>query len=134
MLDEFLEKYFQNFEITGCKHLMESFIWLEVEQSKSMISLHLDKYIRETIGEYQWYFTRTLKQKLIPLQPGNVLDQRDLPVTQEPKKQKLCHSNLTTVSKLQFTATWVRFEIVFAVGQLARFFALAGPTHWAALQ
>ena len=51
-----------------------SFIGLEVEQSKSKISLHLDNYFRETIEEHQSYFTRTLKPKLTPMQPGNVLD------------------------------------------------------------
>lgn len=39
------EKYFRDFEITGGHHLMESFIGLDVEQSKGKISLHLDQYI-----------------------------------------------------------------------------------------
>ena len=55
LLDEFLEKYFEiiskslDFEITGGHHLVtvESF-GLDVEQSKSKISLRLDAYIRET--------------------------------------------------------------------------------------
>ena len=41
---------------------MESLIGLQVEQSKSKISLHLDNYIPspEIIEEYQSYFKRTL--------------------------------------------------------------------------
>ena len=109
---------------------MESFIGLEVEQSKSKISPHLDNYIRETIEEYQSYFTGTLKPKLTPMQPGNVLDSSDSPATPDPKKQSLYR---TMVAKLQFAATWVRFDISFAVGRKARFCASAGPSHWAAL-
>ena len=55
LLDEFLEKYPRNFELTRGKHLplMESFIGLEVEQSRSKISLHLDNYIRDSgPGDY----------------------------------------------------------------------------------
>ena len=67
------------------------------------------------------------------MQPGNILDPSDLPVTPDPKKQSLYRP---MVANLQFAAKWVRFEsfdIVFAVGQLARFCASAGPSHWAAL-
>ena len=42
---EFLDKYVRYFEITGGRHPMEGFIWLELEQSKSKISLHLHNYI-----------------------------------------------------------------------------------------
>ena len=44
-LDEFLEKYSLDFEITGGHHLMVSFLGLDVEQSQSKISLQLDAYI-----------------------------------------------------------------------------------------
>ncbi len=37
------------------------------------------------------------------------------------------------VAKLQFAATWIRFDISFAVLQLARFSASAGFAQWAAL-
>ena len=42
LLDEFLEKYSRDFKITGGHHLMESFLGLDVEQSRSKISLHLN--------------------------------------------------------------------------------------------
>ena len=45
LLDEFLEKYSLDFEITGGNHFMENFIWLDVEQFWSKISLHLDACI-----------------------------------------------------------------------------------------
>ena len=53
-----LEKYSRDFEITGGHHLMESFIGLDVEQSKSNISLDLDTYIRKTRD-----ITRSIRQR-----------------------------------------------------------------------
>jgi hypothetical protein len=56
LLDEFIAKYSKEFEITGGK-LMTQFLGLSVEQSNHCISLHLDPYIRETIGrvpEIHW--------------------------------------------------------------------------------
>jgi hypothetical protein len=39
------------------------------------------------------------------------------------------------VAKLQFAASWIRFDIAFqfSISSLARFCASAGPSHWAAL-
>jgi hypothetical protein len=41
LMDEFIEKYSKDFEITGGR-LMEKFIGLSVEQDASAIALHLD--------------------------------------------------------------------------------------------
>ena len=130
LLDEFLEKYTRDFEITGGHQLMESFIGLEVEQSDSKISLHLDSYIQETIGVYKEYVKKMLRPKLTPMQPGNILKPDDAPTTPDKKRQTFYRS---MVARLQFAATWVRFDISYTVGQLARFCASAGPSHCAAL-
>ena len=130
LLDEFLEKYSRDFEVTGGKQLMTSFIGLQVEQTKSKISLHLDHYVQETLEEYQKHIKRSLRPKLTPMQPGNVLSVKDSPELPDKKAQTFYRS---TVARLQFAATWVRFDISFAVGQLARFCVSAGPPHWAAL-
>jgi hypothetical protein len=37
------------------------------------------------------------------------------------------------VAKLQFAASWIRFDISFTVSQVARFCASAGASQWAAL-
>ena len=54
-------------------------------------------------------------------------DASELP---DPLKQKYYRS---FVAKLQFAATWIRFDISFAVSQLARYCASAGTPQWAAL-
>jgi hypothetical protein len=36
-------------------------------------------------------------------------------------------------AKLQFAASWIRFDTSFTVSSLARFCISAGPSHWAAL-
>jgi len=71
-----------------------------------------------------------LRPKLTPMQPGNVLQPEDSPLVPDKKRQAIYRS---MVARLQYAATWVRFDISFAVAQLARFCASAGPSHWAAL-
>jgi hypothetical protein len=84
---EFLEKYTKDFDITG-GGLMETFLGMQVEQSKKAISLHLDNYIRELLDEYKAYATKSLRPKLTPIQPGLVLSQEDCPIVPDARKQK----------------------------------------------
>ena len=66
---------------------MESFIGLDVEQSRSKISLHLDSYIQETLDIYKEHpATKMIRPKATPMQPGNVLTSADVQV--EPEKHK----------------------------------------------
>ena len=101
-----------------------------VEQSKKAISLHLDQYVAETLDEYQKYVDKSLRPKTTPMQPGNVLHPDDSPLVPDKNRQAIYRS---MVARLQYAATWVRFDISFTVAQLARFCASAGPSHWAAL-
>ena len=64
------------------------------------------------------------------MQPGNVLEPEGTPLVPDPKRQSIYRS---IVARLQYAATWVRFDISYTVAQLARFCASAGPKHWAAL-
>ncbi len=60
--------------------------------------------------------------------PGLILtqdSQEDSPILPEKRKQKFYRS---FVAKLQFAASWVRFDISYTVAQLARFCASAGST------
>ena len=99
------EKYFRDFEITGGHHLMESFIGLDVEQSKGKISLHLDQYISETLDIYQAHpATKTLRPRSTPMQPGYVLTSEDVPEIPEKKRQAFYR---LMVALLQFAATWI---------------------------
>ena len=102
---EFLEKYTKDFDITG-GGLMETFLGMQVEQSKKAIRLHLDNYIRELLDEYKAYATESLRQKLTQIQPGLVLTQMDCPIMPDARKQKFYRS---FVAKLQFAASWARF-------------------------
>jgi hypothetical protein len=109
---------------------MTRFLGLSVEQDNHCISLHLDQYITETIEEYQKFTSKALRPKLTPMQPGNVLEPEETPLVPDPKRQSIDRS---IVARLQYAATWVRFDISYTVEQLARFCASAGPQHWAAL-
>jgi hypothetical protein len=73
---EFMAKYTKDFQITG-GGLMETFLGMQVEQSKGNIRLHLDNYIRETLDEYQEFSTKSLRSKQIPSQPGLILEKID---------------------------------------------------------
>ena len=73
---------------------------------------------------------KSLRLNQVPLQPGLILEKDDCPIVPDPRKQKFYRS---FIAKLQFAATWIRFDISFAVAQSARFCASAGKTNWAAL-
>ena len=127
--DEFMEKYKKDFDITG-GGLMETFLGMEVEQSGGVIKLHLDNYIQEVLSEYKDYIKKALRPKRVPMSPGLVLNNEDCPILPDARKQKYYRS---FVAKLQFAASWIRFDTSFSVSTLARFCASAGPSHWAAL-
>ena len=127
--DEFLTLYQKDFEITG-GGLMETFLGMEVEQPGKVIKLHLDSYIQEVLKDYKEYIKKSLRPKRVPMSPVLVLDNEDCPDLPDPRKQKYYRS---FVAKLQFAASWIRFDIAFSVSSLARFCASAGPSHWAAL-
>ena len=58
---------------------MESFFGLDVEQSQSKISLHLDAYIQETLDIYKFHSgTKMIRPKTTPMQQGNVLMSADV--------------------------------------------------------
>ncbi len=95
-----------------------------------MIKLHLDSYIQEVLKDYKEYIKKSLRPKRVPMSPGLVLDNEDCPDLPDQRKQKYYRS---FVAKLQFAASWIRFDIAFFVSLLVRFCASAGPSHWAAL-
>ena len=111
---------------------MESFIWLCVEQYLSKTSLHLDVYIQETLDIYTEHpSTKMVRLKYILIKPGNALT--SVADVELPDKQKQAFYR-SMVARFQFAETWVRFDISYTVGQLARFCASAGSSHFAALQ
>jgi hypothetical protein len=116
---EFLERYSKVFEITGGR-LMDWFIRLSVEQTYSSITLHLEQYISDAIGQYKTFATKSLQPKITPMQPGSnlSLSSDDSPATPDPRRQT--HYRLM-IATLQFAETWMRFDITFAISQLARF-------------
>jgi hypothetical protein len=127
--EEFETLYSRDFEVTGGSP-MTSFLGLEVEQKGEGISICLDKYIEELIGEYQVMHAKFIKPKAVPMSPGLLLDNSDCPELPDPVKQKQYRS---MIAKVQFAAYWIRFDISYTTSQLARFCASAGPSHWAAL-
>jgi hypothetical protein len=108
---------------------MKTFLGMEIEQSNRSIKLHLDHYIREMLNEYQGYIKKSLRPKRV-LTPLVIHRPEDSPTVLDPSKQKFYRS---CVAKLQFAASWICFDISFAVLQLARFCASAGEAHWAEL-
>jgi hypothetical protein len=109
---------------------METFLGMEVVQTKRHIKLHLDHYVRDLLTEYKTYIQKTLRPKKVPISPGVVLTSESCPPIADPRKQKFYRS---FVAKLQFAASWIRFDISFTVSQIARFCASAGAAQWAAL-
>ena len=116
LLDEFLGKHSRDFEITGGHHLMESFIGLDIEQSWSKISLHLNAYIQETLDIYKAHpGTKMIRLKT---EPDNVL-------TSAPtlRMYRKCQTRRDRRSMMNFYRSmvvrlqmrWVRFDISYTV-------------------
>ncbi len=103
---------------------MKTFLGMQVEQTARSIKIHLDHYIKEVVAEYAEYIRKAIRPKEVPIAPNVVLRPEDTPDLPDPRKQKFYRS---FVANFQFAATWVRFDIAFAVSQLARFCASAGP-------
>ncbi len=83
------------------------------------------------MAEYAEYIKKALCPKKVPTSPGVAFKAEDAPELPDPLKQKYYRS---FVAKLQFAATWIRFDISFAVSQLARYCAPARTAQWAALR
>jgi hypothetical protein len=58
---------------------METFLGMQVEDSKSTVHLHLDNSIRELLDECKKYAQKSLRPKRIPIQPGLILTKEDSP-------------------------------------------------------
>ncbi len=61
---EFMGKYIADFNITG-GGIMETFLGMEVQQTKSGIKLHLDNYIQETLAEHKAFIKKSLRPKKV---------------------------------------------------------------------
>ena len=71
-----------------------------------------------------------MRPKKVQIFPGIAFKAEDVSELPDLLKQKHYRS---FVAKLQFAATCIRFDISFAVSQLAHFCALAGTAQWSAL-
>jgi hypothetical protein len=97
MQKEYMEKYTRDFDITG-GGLMETFLGIQVEQSKGRLGLrlHLDNYILEILDEYKLFQTKSLGPKLVLIQPGLVLTKDDCPIVvlSQGSRSSIDHSSL----------------------------------------
>ena len=128
LIDEFMEAYARDFEITGGE-VMRTFLGLQVEHVDSEIHLHMDTYVENVPEQYKSFVRRTLRPNKLPNAPNHQLTKDDCPEHPDPKA-KFYRS---FVMKLQYVATWVRFDISFMASQLASYVSNPGPMHWAAL-
>ncbi len=111
--EEFMKKYSKDFNITG-GDLMKSFLGMQVEQGDNKIKLHLDHYVQEMLTEYKDCIKKSLRPRRVPMNPGVVLlpGPEGCPAIPDPHKQKFYRS---FVFKLQFAATWIRFDVAYPV-------------------
>jgi hypothetical protein len=94
-----------------------------------VIKLYFDNYIQEVLSEYKDYVKKALRLKRVPMSPGLALNNEDCPIIPDSRKQKYYRSS---VAKLQFAASWIRFDMSFSVSALTRFCS-AGPSLLAVL-
>jgi hypothetical protein len=63
---EFMDKYIADFNITAGS-IMETFLSMEVQQTKPGIKLHLDHYIQEPLYEYKAFIKKSLRPKKVQI-------------------------------------------------------------------
>jgi hypothetical protein len=132
LMDKFLEEYSREFEITGGE-VMSTFLGLQVDQVQSEIHLHMDNYVSSVLSEYKDFIRKTLRPKALPVAPNLQLVQEVATKGRMAAKDPLGSQFRSFVMKLQYVATWVRFDISFTCSQLAGHVHNPGPPHWAAL-
>jgi hypothetical protein len=90
LMDEFLERYGKDFDITGGEP-METFIGLQFIQSDTLIGINLDFYIDAVLEEYQNLDARVLRGKQTPVhwQSGVLLSKDDSTAVPDPKRLSL---------------------------------------------
>ncbi len=104
---------------------MEAFLGMEVEQPGKVIKLHLDSYVQEVLKVYKKYIRKSLRPKRVSMSLGPVLDNDDCLNLPDPRKQKYYHSFL---AKLQFAASWIRFDISFSISSDSHWLDVAHPS------
>ena len=132
LMDEFMQAYSRDFEITGGE-VMSSFLGLQVDHVNEEIHLHMDHYVESVLNEYKAFVIKKLRPKTLPIQPNYQLTSEIPTIDNKGDKDPRKTFFRSFVMKLQFVATWVRFDISFTAGQLASHAANPGPSHWAAL-
>jgi hypothetical protein len=131
-MDEFMLAYARDFEITGGE-IMTSFLGLQVDHVNSEIHMHMDHYVENVLSEYKTFvLNKTLRHKMLPIQPNYQLPKTE-PMLEGKGEDPRTTFYRSFVMKLQYVATWVRFDISFTASQLASHVANPGPAHWAAL-
>ena len=132
LMDEFMHAYSRDFEITGGE-IMTTFLGLQVDNVNSEIHMHMDHYVETVLNEYKTFvMNKKLRHKMLPVQPNYQLPKEEPEMEgkgEDPRKTFY----QSFVMKLQYVATWVRFDISFTASQLASHVANPGPAHWAAL-
>ena len=94
--------------------------------------MHMDHYVETVLIEYKAFvMNKKLRHKMLPVQPNYQLPKEEPEMEgkgEDPRKTFY----RSFVMKLQYVATWVRFDISFTASQLASHVANPGPAHWAA--
>jgi hypothetical protein len=102
--NEFMEKYSRDFNITGGSFMKTLQAWrLNRATGRSRCTLTIN--VREMLNEYKAYIKKSLRPKF-PSHKESSFDQRIAPLSRiqtEPSQ--------VFVAKLEFAASWIRFDI-----------------------
>ena len=119
LMDEFMDAFSRDLEITGGE-VMNTFLGLQVDHVNSEIHMHMDHYVESVLKEYKSFvMNKKLRPKMLPVQPNYQLPQEDPKTEAEGDKDPRKTFFRSFVMKLQYVATWVRFDISFTASQLS---------------
>ncbi len=71
--DRFTSEYQADFDIR-LEDVISPFLGMKIEHNKRNLTIHFNRYIQDTLAEYQASVTKFLKPKQMPMQPGITLE------------------------------------------------------------
>ncbi len=117
LMDEFMEAYSRDFEITGGE-AMSTFLGLQVDHVNSEIHMHMDYYVVTVLRENKAFVHMSLRPKKLPVVPNHQLTRQDPEKGDQGDKDALVTFFRSFVMKIQYIATWVGFDISFTASYL----------------
>lgn len=129
IIDRFLQKLGQVFEIKVSEP--NYFVGLEIERDRSnrLLKIHQKSYIERIIEKFGMTDAKTVS---IPVDPNTRFSNAMSPKTDKEREEMVKIPYSALIGSLQFAVNVTRLDIAFGVNLLSRYLQNPGREHWLA--